>query len=371
MSFGSSSFSSLGRSEKGKKSRSFDDSSMIAQMHSSFPTLGFARPIAESSKEFELEFEDEEPNQELKAGSSSPPRNPEAQSRGRFSSMFRLGRDDKGKQSRSFDESSMMAQMHSSFPTLGFTRPIVESSKEFELEFEDEEPSQELKAGSSSPPSNPEAQSKGRFPAMFRLGREDKGSKSRSFDESSMMAQMHSSFPTLGFMRPTAESNKEFELEFEDEEPSQKLKASSTSNSPKGRFPALFRKKRSDMSDLSLDETPSRLSSFIDAQRSFLESPRKSSFRRGKKGSDLSNDSSDDAKDDAPHVFRPGMKRSEMVVDATTADSSPSVDPDGDGRHSRIPGVLRMSLSALKRTSDRNDSKHGSPDRNNSKHGAG
>jgi hypothetical protein len=275
------------------------------------------------------------------------------------SSFSSLGRSEKGKKSKSFDESSMIAQMHSSFPTLGFARPIAESSKEFELEFEEEESSQELKAVSTLPPRNSEAQSKGRFPSMFRLGREEKGRKSRSFDESSMMAKMHSSFPTLGFARPIAESSKEFELEFEEEESSQELKAASTS--PKGRFPAMFRKKRSDMSDLSLDETPSRLSSFLD-------SPQKTSFGRGgKKGSDLSNDSSDDA----PHVFTPGMKRSEMIVDATTADSSPQVNPNGDGRHSRIPGVLRMSLSALKRNPDRNNSKHGSPDRNNSKHGSG
>jgi hypothetical protein len=279
------------------------------------------------------------------------------------SSFSSLGRSEKGKKSKSFDESSMIGQMHCSFPTLGFARPIAESSKEFELEFEEEESSQEFKAVSTSQPRNPEAQSKGRFPTLFRLGREDKGRKSRSFDESSMMAKMHSSFPTLGFTRPIVESSKEFELEFEEEEPSQELKAASSS--PKGRFPAMFRKKRSDMSDLSLDETPSRLSSFLD-------SPRKSSFvRGGKKGSDLSNDSSDDAKSDAPHVFRPGMKRSEMIVDDTTADSSPPLNPNGDGRHSRIPGVLRMSLSALKRNPDRNHSKHGSPDRNNSKHGSG
>jgi hypothetical protein len=280
MSFGSTSFSSLGRSEKGKKSRSFDESSMIAQMHTSFPTLGFARPIVESSKEFELEFEDEEPSEELKAVSTSSPRDKEAQSNGRFHAMFRKpsfpSREDKGRKSRSFDESSMIAQMHSSFPTLGFARPIAESSKEFELEFENEEPSEELEAVSTSSPRDPEAQSK-------------------------------------------------------------------------GRFPALFRKKKSDMSDLTLDEAPSRISSFLDAQRSFLDSPQKSSFRRGKKGSDVSNDSSDDAKNDAPHVFRPGMKRSEMSTDATTEDSSPPVNPDGDARHSRIPGVLRMSLSALKR----------------------
>jgi hypothetical protein len=170
-----------------------------------------------------------------------------------------------------------------------------------------------------------------------------------------MIAQMHSSFPTLGFARPIAESSKEFELEFENEEPSEELEAVSTSSprdpeaQSKGLFPGLFRKKKSDMSDLTLDETPSRISSFLDAQRSFLDSPQKSSFRRGKKGSDVSNDSSDDAKNDAPHVFRPGMKRSEMSTDATTEDSSPPVNPDGDARHSRIPGVLRMSLSALKR----------------------
>jgi hypothetical protein len=182
-----------------------------------------------------------------------------------------------------------------------------------------------------------------------------------------MIAQMHSSFPTLGFTRPIAESSKEFELEFEDEEPSQELKAVPTSPSrdpeaqSKGLFPALFRKKKSDMSDLTSDEIPSRMSSFLDAQRSFLDSPRKSSFRRGKKGSDLSNDSSDDAKNDAPHVFRPGMKRSEMSVDATTADSSATVNPNGDARHSRIPGALRMSLAALKRNqADRNNGKHGS-----------
>jgi hypothetical protein len=184
--------------------------------------------------------------------------------------------------------------------------------------------------------------------------RSEKGRKSKSFDESSMMAQMHSSFPTLGFPNPIAEFSREFELE---EETSQEFNAAanSPSTSPsKVRFPAMFRKKRSDVSDLTMDETPSRMSSFLD-------SPRKISFRRGKKGSDISNDSSDDARNEAPipDIFRPGTKRSEMSVDATV-DSSPPVNPNDEGRHSRIPGVLRMSLAALKRNPDRNNSKHGS-----------
>jgi hypothetical protein len=244
-------------------------------------------------------------------------------------SMSFSDRGEKARKSRSFDESSMIAQMHSSFPSLGFSRPVAELSREShptiaelsrEFEFEEEEPSQEVQVQ-----------------AVFNSPRR------------SMMDKMHSSFPSLGFSRPIAELNQESHLE--EEEPSFNSPRRDPEVQSKVRFPSIFRKKRSDVSDLTMDETPSTPS----RMSSFLDSPaRMSSFRRGKKGSDVSNASSDDARNEASlrigDLFR--TKRSEMSVDTT---AEPPVNPNGDGRHSRIPGVLRMSLAALKRNSDRNN----------------
>lgn len=180
--------------------------------------------------------------------------------------------------------------------------------------------------------------------------RGDRARKSKSFDECS--DALNSSMPALGFPHPIAELSKEL-----DEEPSTELgprhfvsAPRQKEGQPKVRF-TMFRKKRSDVSDLSMDDAAahSRMSSFL-----------------GRGESDISNASSgggggDDSRPVTGAIFR--RKKSDLSADGTAGtNGSPSGTPSKK-EHSRIPGVLRMSLSALKRGSaDSSDHKHGRED---------
>jgi hypothetical protein len=234
---------------------------------------------------------------------------------------------------------------------LGFTHPIAESNSpprdlevkpiaEFSLEFEEED-SLELEAVSNSPQRDPKAQTKVTSP------RRDPEVQSKvNMPQRDLEAQSKAISTRLD---PEAQSK----VYSPRRDPETESKVYSSPS--KVRFSAMFGKKRSDVSDLTSDESPSRMSSFLDSPSKTSSSP------RSNKGSDLSIASSDNVRNEAPlRIGDVSKTKGSNISDDTTAESTSPVNPNGEGRHSRIPGVLRMSLAALKRSPDQNTRKHGS-----------
>lgn len=174
----------------------------------------------------------------------------------------------------------------------------------------------------------------GKTSSMSLSDRGERARKSRSFDDS-VSDSLHSSFPNLGFPHPINEMSQELEDLSSDELGSTYQVGGGGGQrevrlrgEQKVRFSMFRKKQQSDVSDLSLEEaSPSRMPSFLS----------------------IKSNSFDDSKQNGiAMLFR--RKKSDMSTHTEGSGESSPASPGGTPKeaHSRIPGMLRMSLSALR-----------------------